>query len=153
MRGRHNLIARGHAQNPAHIIRARDWGKYTRSYDGTKPRATAAINRKVDQCSRFSEHQTQHLMGWMARNFVICCGVSWRRCCSSCRHSLKKWLVLRGQLYNTDCNDKGNTLRPYLREKKTVVVLKTLVFERAWAPSLVHPCVIKSCLPLTSRTW
>jgi len=62
-------------------------------------------------------------------------------------------LVLRGQLYNADCKDKGNTLRPYLPEKKTVVVLKTLVFERAWAPSSVHPRLIKSCLPLTSHTW
>ena len=33
-------------------------------------------------------------------------------------------LVLRGQLYNADCKDKSNTLKP---EKKTVVVLKTLV--------------------------
>ena len=29
------------------------------------------------------------------------------------------------------------TQKPYLPEKKTVVVLKTLVLERAWAPSLV----------------
>ena len=56
-------------------------------------------------------------------------------------------LVLRGQLYIADCKDEGNTLKPYLPEKKTVVVLKTLVLERAWAPSLVHPRVINLCLP------
>ena len=33
-------------------------------------------------------------------------------------------LVLRGQLYITDCKDEGNTLKPHLPEKKTVVVLK-----------------------------
>ena len=42
-------------------------------------------------------------------------------------------------IYNADRKDKGNTFKPYLREKKTVVVLKTLVFERAWASGLVHP--------------
>ena len=62
-------------------------------------------------------------------------------------------LVLRRQLYNADCKDEGNTLEPYLPEKKTVVVLKTLVLECAWVPSLVHPHAIKSCLPLTSRMW
>ena len=29
-----DLIVHGHAQNPAHIVRACDQGKYTRSYDG-----------------------------------------------------------------------------------------------------------------------
>jgi len=38
-----------------------------------KPLATAAVNREVHRCSRFSEHLTRHLTGWMARNFVICC--------------------------------------------------------------------------------
>ena len=48
-------------------------------------------------------------------------------------------IVLHGQLYITDCKDEGNTLKPYLPEKKTLVVLKTLVLECAWAPRLVHP--------------
>ena len=54
-----------------------------------------------------------------------------------------------GQLYNADCKDEGNRLKAYL---KTVIVLKRLVCERAWAPSLVYTCVIKSCLPLMSST-
>ena len=54
-------------------------------------------------------------------------------------------LVLCGQLYNADCKDKGNTLNPYLPEKKSVVVLKMPVFEHAWAPGLVYPRVNKSC--------
>ena len=33
------------------------WGKYTRSYDGTKTASYAAVNHKVDKCSRFSECQ------------------------------------------------------------------------------------------------
>ena len=33
------------------------------------------------------------------------------------------------------------TLKQYLSEKKTVVVLKTLVIERVWKPGLVHSCV------------
>ena len=33
--------------------------------------------------------------------------------------------VIHGQLYIADCKDEGNTLEPYLPEKKTVVVLKT----------------------------
>ena len=41
---RHDLIARGHARNPAHIIRARDRDKYTRSFDGTK--TTGYTSRK-----------------------------------------------------------------------------------------------------------
>ena len=45
----------------------------------------------------------------------------------------------RPVLYIADCKDDGNVLKPYLPEKKTVVVLKTLVLERAWVPSLVHP--------------
>ena len=60
--------------------------------------------------------------------------------------------VLRGQLYIADCKDEGNTQEPYLPEKTTMVVLETLVLERVWVPSLVHPGVIKPCLPLTSRT-
>ena len=32
-------------------------------------------------------------------------------------------LVLCEQLYITDCNNESNTLKPYLPEKKTVVVL------------------------------
>ena len=36
MQGWHNLIARGHARNPAHIVWACDQGKYMRSYNGTK---------------------------------------------------------------------------------------------------------------------
>ena len=40
-------------------------------------------------------------------------------------------LVLRGQLPIADCKDEGNTLKPYLPEKKTVVVFKTLVLEHA----------------------
>ena len=59
----------------------------------------------------------------------------------------KNRLVLCGQLYNADCKDKGNTLKPYLPEKKSVVVLKTLVFEHAWVPGLVYPRVNKSCYP------
>lgn len=47
--------------------------------------------------------------------------------------------ILHGQLYIANCEDEGNTLKPHLSEKKTVIVLKTLVFERAWAPGLVHP--------------
>ena len=44
----------------------------------------------------------------------------------------RKVLVLRGQLYITDCKDEGNTLVTFnLPEKKTAVILKTLVFERA----------------------
>ena len=39
--------------------------------------------------------------------------------------------------YIIDCKDEVNTQKPYLPEKKTVVVLKTLVLERAWVPSLV----------------
>lgn len=46
---------------------------------------------------------------------------------------------------------EGNTLKPYLATKKTVVVLKTVVLERAWVADLVHSCIIKACLPLTSR--
>ena len=45
--------------------------------------------------------------------------------------------------YNANCKNKGKTLKQYLREKKTVVVLKTLVFECVWAPSLVQ--VVFSC--------
>ena len=37
--------------------------------------------------------------------------------------------------YVADSKDEGNTLKPYSPEKKTVVVLKTLVRERAWAPA------------------
>jgi len=89
----------------------------------------------------------------MARNFGSCCVVSpsvivVRVVATASRNRL----VLRGQLYNADWKDKGNTLKSYLPEKKTLGVLKTLVFECAWAPSLVHPRVIKLCLPLTSRT-
>ena len=47
-------------------------------------------------------------------------------------------LVLCGQLYIADCKDEGNTLKPHLPEKKTVAVLKMLVLERVWAPSLAH---------------
>ena len=36
-----------------------DQGKYMRSYDGTTLLPTPAVNCKVDQCSRFSECQTQ----------------------------------------------------------------------------------------------
>ena len=36
---------------------------------------------------------------------------------------------------DANCKDEGNTLKPYLPEKKTVVVSKTLVLERAWVPS------------------
>ena len=32
-------------------------------------------------------------------------------------------LVIRGQLYIADCKDEGNTLKPYLPEKKTVVAI------------------------------
>ena len=46
-----------------------------------------------------------------------------------------------------DCKGEGNTLKPYLPEKKTVVVSKTLVLKCVWVPSLVHPHIIKSCLP------
>ena len=57
-------------------------------------------------------------------------------------------LVLCGQLYNADCKDKGNTLiKAIFTKNKTVVVLKMLVFECAWAPSLVHPHVIKLFYP------
>ena len=52
-------------------------------------------------------------------------------------------LVLHGQLYITDCKDEGNTLKPYSPEKKTGAVLKMLVRQRAWVPSLVHPHIIK----------
>ena len=45
--------------------------------------------------------------------------------------------ILHGQLYIIDCKDEGNTQKPYLPEKKTVVVLKTLVLERAWVPCMV----------------
>ena len=88
----------------------------------------------------------------MARNFVICCVlqasvVVVRLVATDSRNRI----VLRGQLYIGDCKGEGNTLKPYVAEKKTVVVFKTLVLERAWAPNLVHPRVFKSCLPLTSR--
>ena len=36
-----------------------------------KPLATAAVNCKVDRYSRFSEHQTWHLMN--GKKFVVCC--------------------------------------------------------------------------------
>ena len=52
----------------------------------------------------------------------------------------------------TDCKDEGNILKSYLPEKNTVVVFKTLMFEHVWVPSLVHPRIIKLCLPLTSHT-
>ena len=61
MRGRHNLIARWYTRDPTHIIRACDQGKYIATM-AHKPLATAAVNRKEDQCSRFSERQTWHLM-------------------------------------------------------------------------------------------
>ena len=40
--------------------------------------------------------------------------------------AVKHWLSF------TECN----TLKPYLPEKKTAVVLKTLVLEHAWVPGL-----------------
>jgi len=43
--------------------------------------------------------------------------------------------------------NEGNAPKPYLPANKTVVVLKTLVLEHAWAPGLVHPHVIN---PLTT---
>ena len=71
--------------------------------------------------------------------------------CSSCPTDSRNRLVIRVKLYIADCKDEGNTVKPYLPEKKTVVVSTTLVLERAWAPSLVHPHIVKSCLPLTSH--
>ena len=57
-------------------------------------------------------------------------------------------LVLRGQLYNADCKDKGKALiKAIFTKNKTVVVLKMLVFECAWVPSLVHPHIIKLFYP------
>ena len=51
-------------------------------------------------------------------------------------------------LYNADCKDKGNTLiKAIFTENKSVVVLKMLLFECAWAPSLVHPHIIKLFYP------
>ena len=41
-------------------------------YNGTK---TAALNRKIDWCSRFSACQPRHLTSCMARNFMISCVV------------------------------------------------------------------------------
>ena len=76
----------------------------------------------------------------MARNFVICCvlqaSVVVVRVVVT---DLRNRLVLRGQLYIADCKGEGNTLKPYLPEKKTEVVLKTLVHERVQAPSLATP--------------
>ena len=39
---------------------------------------------------------------------------------------------------------KVTQLKPCLPEKKTVVVLKTLVCERVWVPSLVYPHVVST---------
>ena len=61
-------------------------------------------------------------------------------------------LVLHGQLYIADSNDEGNTLKPYSSEKKTVVVLETLVLEHACASNLVQPHIMKSYLPLMPHT-
>ena len=101
---------------------------------------TAAVNRKVDGCSRFLGCQTRHQMGWMAKNL---CVVSWRRRRSSCCHWHKKstrstWTTI------ADCKDKGNALKLHLPKKKTVVFFKTLVLECAWVPNLVHPRIIQS---------
>ena len=95
-------------------------------------------------------------MRLMARDFVIVA-------CCKLVSLLTKLLTLSqeidllygGQLYMyiAYCKDKGtcNALKPYLPTKKTVVVLKTVVLERVWVADLVHPCIIKSSLPLTSR--
>ena len=58
--------------------------------------------------------------------------------------------VLCEELYIADYKDESNTLKLYLPEKRTVVVLKTL--EHAWEAGLVHPRMIMSCLPLISHT-
>ena len=57
-------------------------------------------------------------------------------------------LDLCGQLCIADSKDKGNAMKAYLPEKKTVLAFKSLVLEHVWTPSLVHPCVINLCLPL-----
>ena len=81
----------------------------------------------------------------MARNFMICKLVSSLFELPLSTDSRNR-LVLRGQVYIADYKDEGNTLKPHLPENKTVVVFKALVFECAWAPSFVHPCIIKLCL-------
>ena len=47
----------------------------------------------------------------------------------------KNQLVLRGRLHITACKDEGSTLKPYLVEKKTVVVSKVLMLESAFVPA------------------
>ena len=59
-------------------------------------------------------------------------------------------LVLCEELYIAGSKDKGNTLKPYIY--LNTVVLKMVVLEHPWVPSLVYPCVIKLCLPLIQHT-
>ena len=58
----------------------------------------------------------------MARNFEICTLAS--LLLELLPLTQRNQLVL---LYIVDCKDEGNTLKPYLPEKKTVAVFKTLV--------------------------
>ena len=125
---------------PLKSFRACDRGKYTRSYDHTKLLATAAVTRKVDRCSKFSvSDMVPDKLNGKKFHDLLCVVVRVVAIDS----------ILHGQLYIADCKDEGNTLKPYLPKKKTVVVLKMLVRECAWAPSLVHPRELY--LPLTSR--
>ena len=81
----------------------------------------------------------------MARNFMICCvlypSVIVVQVVAT---ASKNRLVLVGQLYNADCKYEGDRLKPYLPEKMTVVVLKMLVFECAWAPSLLYARIVST---------
>ena len=58
--------------------------------------------------------------------------------------------------YHADCKDEDYYLiitKAILTWKEDCSGLETLVRQRAWAPSLLHPHVIKSSLPLTSHMW
>ena len=60
----------------------------------------------------------------------------------------RNWLVLHRQLYITYCENEGNTLKPYVLKRSLESMLECM-----WMPGLVHPCMIKSCLPFLSRMW
>ena len=47
-------------------------------------------------------------------------------------------------LYIFNNKDEGNTLKPYLPEMKTAVVLKVFLLECAWVPGLVHPSMLSA---------
>ena len=74
----------------------------------------------------------------MASNFVIyCVFVASDAVDRVVDADSRNQLVLHGPLYIST-------------QRKTLVVLKMLVLECVWEPCLVHPRMIKSCLPLLS---